>query len=235
MLSMKLLIRKDKSLSIDEVDKLQEQAIDVVREERRIVRNGEKPSKEEMLERKRDNRFYLPVLNINKPNHWDSLPKSERKHFTDEVAMDTCLSNCCGVSGLKSGCCNLDPDDLEHILGPVKEDWIKEVMRFFTKKTGLKYTRHDFVIDFEEGKKIGDKFFKSHEVFMSEASYPMLRFKVNGLRFSCNFLNVQTGMCTIYPIRPDMCKNYYCQYLKKNFLIKDPNHPSKWIAFDKEV
>ena len=78
---MKLLIRKDKSLSINEVDKLQEHAVDVVREERRIVRNGEKPTKEEMLERKRDNRFYLPVLNINKPNHWDSLPKSERKHF----------------------------------------------------------------------------------------------------------------------------------------------------------
>jgi Fe-S-cluster containining protein len=192
---------------------------------------GESFSHQELYEKKKDNKFYLPVLNINQADMWQSLPVSQRKYFTDEEATKTCLSNCCGVPGLKSACCRLDPDDLEHVLGPVDEDWIKRTIIWFKKK-GMVVTRHDLVIDFEEGKLIGKTFFNSHKVFDSEGSYPMLRLRIDGQRFSCQWLNNETGKCGIYPIRSDMCRHYLCQYVKKNFLVKTRNHPNTYKRID---
>jgi len=176
---------------------------------------------------KKEARYYLPVLYLNDPTQWDSKPLSERKHFTDEVAKKTCLSNCCGIEGLRSGCCKLDPDDLEHILGPLDEEWITKILKYFKNKN-IPMSRYDVVIDFEEGRLIGQKFFNGHPVFDSKESYPMLRFQIDGNRFSCKFLNANTGMCGIYEQRSDMCRNYLCQYVKKNFLVRTPANPNKY-------
>lgn len=180
-------------------------------------------------EDKKDSRWYLPRLNINDPLMWPSLPLEQRRHFTDEIAMETCLGNCCGVPGLKAGCCRLDPDDLEHVLGKVDEEWITETVKWFRKK-GIMIGRADLVIDFEEGLKVGPKFFNDHPVFKLKTSYPFLRFKIDGLRFSCVFLNNNSGKCTIYQNRPSMCRNYLCAFVTGNFLVKskDPNHPNTW-------
>lgn len=172
---------------------------------------GEKPDK-----------FYLPVLNLNQEQHWPSKPVNERKHFTDDVAYDTCLGNCCGHEGLKAGCCQIDVDDLEHVLGPIDEDWIKNFVRT-NKKNGNNISRQDVVIDFEEGKLIGDKFFNGHEIFKQKTSYPMFRFQIYGHRFICKYLNASTKKCEIYLQRPNMCASYICQYVKTNFLVKPQN------------
>jgi Fe-S-cluster containining protein len=179
---------------------------------------------------KKENKFYLPVLNINDPTMWPGAKKSDRKPFTDEVAKDVCLSNCCGVPGVKSSCCKMDPDDLEHVLGPLTDEYITKLIRWFRKKN-LFYTRHDIVIDYEEGKLIGEKFFAGSrvaKVFEDPKSYPIFRFQVDGPRFSCKFLNNHSGMCTIYEARPDMCRNYYCQFVKNNFLLKTKEHPNSY-------
>lgn len=225
---MPIFFPKEKTLSINDIEILEEEA-----KKESIAQKNIKPSKNQLQILKKDNRFYLPVLKINHPEYWESKPKSERKHLTDELAKETCLSNCCGVPGLKAGCCQLDPDDLEHILGPVDEEWIKRTVKWLTTKTGHKHTRHDLVIDFEEGKLIGEKFFNGHQVFMTKESYPMLRIQINGIRFSCKFLNVENGMCNIYLQRPDMCRNYACQFMKSNFLFRDKNHPSIWFIPEK--
>lgn len=175
----------------------------------------------------RRNRFYLPVLHINKATEWESKPLSERKHFTPEVAKQTCVGSCCGHEGLKAGCCQLDPDDLEHVLGPVDEEWIKKAIKWFRGK-GINVTRHDLVIDYEEGKLIGRTFFNDHDIFKQPDSYPILRIQANGIRFACKFLNVENGMCTIYEQRPKMCRDYLCEYVKSNFLIKTPDHPNTY-------
>jgi hypothetical protein len=164
-------------------------------------------------------RVYLPILNIGNPEAWPSQPSENRKHLTPEVAFSTCLGNCCGVENLKDGCCQLDPTDLEQVLGSVTERWISSTLHWF-RKNGIKMTREDIVIDMEEGQVIGEKFFSGHPAFKSKKSYPMLRFQVFGSRYACKFLNPKTGMCTIYDRRPDMCRDYYCQYIKANFLVK---------------
>lgn len=176
---------------------------------------------------KKKDRFYLPVLYINDPTQWESKPLSERKHFTDDIAKDTCLGNCCNVEGLSAGCCQLDPDDMEHVLGPVDEEWIKATIKWFKKKD-INVTRHDLVIDYEEGRLTGQRFFNDHEVFKRKDTYPILRIQASGIRFACKFLNVQTGKCTIYQQRPEMCRNYYCSYIKSNFLVKTQNHPNTY-------
>lgn len=174
-------------------------------------------------------RFHLPVLNINDPSQWPSQPLENRLHFTDEVAYKTCLGNCCGVEGLKAGCCHMDPDDMEHVLGPVDDKWIKDIVQWFRHK-GIMVGRADIVIDFEEGKILGEKFFNGERkaVFMNEDSYPILRFQVEGPRFACKFLSPDSGKCTIYEKRPAMCRGYLCSFVKSNFLVRTQEHPNTY-------
>ena len=177
--------------------------------------------------KKADTRHYLPVLYINDSTQWQSQPLENRKMFTDEQAGKTCLGNCCNVEGLKAGCCQLDPDDLEHVLGPVDEEWIKDTLKWFNAK-GIYFKREDLVIDYEEGKLLGDALFHGHSVFKSKDSYPILRIQANGPRFACKFLSVETGRCTIYHQRPNMCRDYYCEYVKSNFLVRTKQHPNRY-------
>lgn len=192
---------------------------------------SKKLSKEDLKEAKKENKYYLPVLSLNHPDMWSSKPKSERQAFTDKVAMETCLSNCCGVPGVFSACCRLDPDDLEHVLGPVTEKWVKSFLRYARKK-GWNYKRSDVVIDYEEGKLIGEHFFNGHPIFDKPTSYPMMRIQAMGPRFGCKFLNPSNGMCGIYDHRPDMCRGYYCQYVKKNFLVRTKESPNNYQIID---
>ncbi|NBP15579.1 hypothetical protein EBU95_14465 [bacterium] len=137
------------------------------------------------------------------------------------------MGNCCGYENLKAGCCQLDPEDLEHVLGQVNEEDIKKIINHLKKTTpGIK--REDIVIEKEEGIKIGKQFFNNHPVFEHDDSYPMLRLQIFGPRFVCKFLSTKTFMCTIYNYRPKMCQDYYCQYIKKNFLVKTKDKPNTW-------
>jgi Fe-S-cluster containining protein len=163
---------------------------------------------------------------------WPSKPLSERKKFTPEEATKICLKNCNGVPGLWSACCRLDPDDLEHVLGPVTEEWIKKILKYFSKK-GFNYTRADIVIDFEEGQLIGDKFFNGHPIFKNKASYPIMRIQTIGPRFGCKFLNPDNGKCGIYEVRPTpMCDGYLCSYVKSNYLVRTKEHPNRYQKVD---
>lgn len=191
-------------------------------------------SMEDRKKLRQEQKYFLPVLKINHPDMWPPIPKKDRKHFTDEVAKQTCLSNCCGIPGLKSACCRMDPYDLEHVLGPLDEAWISKIIKWFKKKQ-IHVTRHDIVIDFEEGQIIGRNIFNSHPIFDDPKSYPILRFQIDGPRYACKFLNNQTGMCNIYEARPDMCRNYLCNYIKSNFLVKSKEKAGSWQAINPYV
>lgn len=222
-------LKYGKSYTVREIEEIKKQEKEIDLKKKKIaLANIAKSSKEKNKEKK--DRFYLPVLNINDLQQWPSEPLENRRHFTDETALDTCLNNCCGVPGVSSACCQMDPENLEHVLGPLDEEWIKDILRWFKTK-GVYYNRSDIVIDYEEGKIIGEKFFTSEKkiVFQDEKSYPILRFQIFGPRYSCKFLSPQTGKCTIYSKRPDMCKNYLCQYVKTNFLVRLPDHPNKYV------
>ena len=188
-------------------------------------------SKEEMRELKKENRFYLPVVYLNHMDMHPPKPNSEREHWTDKKAMETCLGNCCGIPGTKSMCCRLSPSQLEHVLGPLDDKWIKKITEWF-KKRGINVTRQDIVIDHEEGVLIGRNFFNGHEIFERKETYPIMRMQIEGPHFSCKFLNNMNGMCNIYEQRPDMCRDYLCGHVKSNFLVKTKDKPNTWRKID---
>jgi Fe-S-cluster containining protein len=174
-----------------------------------------------------NNKWHMPRLNLNDPVFY---PKAENpKPFTDEVAYKTCLGNCCGIEGMKAACCQLNPETLEHVLGPVEEKWIKEFIQITKSTNGILLTRADVVIDFEEGKEIGKQFFNNHPVFNDPAAYPIMRMQTLGPRFACKFLNPQTFKCSIYLLRPNFCKSYLCSFVKANFLVRKPGTQNKFI------
>lgn len=216
---------KPKTLSLKDLEELQGTK-DVEEKKKKFMGHIGGLKKRQTLKR---DRFYLPVLHLNDPTQW---PVAEsRPQFTDTVAYNVCLGNCCGVEGVYSACCQMDMEDMEHVLGPVDEKWIENTIAWFAKK-GIPTTRADLVIDFEEGKLIGEKFFEGarKQVFFSKDTYPILRFQINGPRFACKFLNTVNGKCQIYEQRPGMCRGYLCQYVRSNFLVKtDPtNHPNTY-------
>jgi len=227
-------IKQKKSISFEELIEFDKQR--QIEEKTELAKT---PSREKTLKEKEEDpnnekdyrdKYYLPVLNINQAPEWQSKPVDQRKHFTDEVAMATCLGNCCGVPGLKGACCHLDPYDLEHVLGPVDEEWIKDIIKWFRKK-GLNFSRQDIVVDYEEGIVIGDTLFKdapNNQVFKDRKAYPFLRFQVIGPRYICKFMNPTTYKCQIYEVRPNMCRTYLCQYIVSNFLVKTKEHPNRW-------
>ena len=108
--------------------------------------------------------------------------------------------------------------------------YVKDIVKWFRKK-GLNFSRQDIVIDYEEGVVIGDTLFKdspNNAVFKDKKAYPFLRFQVLGPRYVCKFMNPTTYKCTIYEVRPNMCRTYYCGYVMSNFLVKTKNHPNRW-------
>lgn len=228
-------IKHKKTISMEELmalDKAASQPSTVLIKNKKKI--GDATSEDEHVEKTPNDRYYLPVLNINKPEEWPSKPLSERKKFTDEVALDTCLGNCCGVEGLKGACCHLDPYDLEHVLGPIDKDkgehWVKDIVKWFRDK-GINFSRQDIVIDYEEGKIIGETLFKesgNNNIFQHEDAYPFLRFQVVGPRYACKFMNPLTYKCTIYAQRPPMCKKYLCNYITTNFLVETKQKPNTW-------
>ena len=220
-----------RTISIEELIRQDEEANARIKVTPTINTGTLVPNKEELRDLKKENRFYLPVLHINHMDMWPPKPKSQRKHFTDKMAKEVCLSRCCGVDGLKSACCRLDPDDIEHVLGPLSEEWISSIIKWFKKK-GVNVTKQDIAIDFDEGVLIGRKFFNGHRVFEDPKSYPIMRFQVDGPHFSCKFLNNASGMCNIYEQRPDMCRNYLCGFVKSNFLVRTKEHPNQWRMVD---
>ena len=217
-----MLIKKKVSISVDEL---------AANTPLRMEMPKEKTSEKEKGSIKTaEDKYYLPVLNLNHAADWESKPVDQRKLFTDEVAMKTCLGNCCGVEGLKGACCHLDPIDLEHVLGPLDEDWIKDTIKWFKSK-GISCNRSDIVIDYEEGKYLSETLFKdapNNQIFQEKKSYPFLRFQVLGPRYVCKFMNPETYKCQIYQVRPNMCRTYYCSYILTNFFVKTKNKPNTW-------
>lgn len=168
----------------------------------------------------KNDKYYLPRLNI---NNQDCYPQQEKlKYFTEKNAIETCTRNCCGIKGIKSACCILDPNDLEHVLGPLDEKWIKSIVRILRSKSHINVDRNDVVIDYEEGMTMGKSLFNDNPVFKDPKAYPIMRIQTMGPRYICKFANPVSGMCGIYPHRPTMCSTYYCSYVKANYLIKIP-------------
>jgi len=114
-----------------------------------------------------------------------------------------CSHKCRGYDNNHGDCCNANNG--EWILGPHQPNDISE----FLSKLGNEVKYEDVFIDYEEGHKL----FSNHSWQRPEA-YPALRVNINSEKKFCMFYNEIERKCSVYDIRPKVCQNYFCKYLK---------------------
>jgi Fe-S-cluster containining protein len=114
------------------------------------------------------------------------------------------------------------------MLGPISEEDVKLIVKTLNKK-GLRVSRNDIVMDIEEGRLVGAKFFEGNDIFKDPTAYPMLRMVASGNVFACKFLSANSGKCSIYEFRPQMCRDYYCQYVLTNFLLRTKQKQNTYL------
>jgi Fe-S-cluster containining protein len=121
--------------------------------------------------------------------------------------MNHCSEKCLGFKDNHGGCCQLD--DRDFIIGPVLDanDFLQRVK---SKFNGVPVEWKDVFIDYEEGSKM----FPERSNYQNPAHYPALRVDNNHVRKPCIFYNSTLKCCGVYEIRPNMCKEFFCPYLK---------------------
>jgi len=125
--------------------------------------------------------------------------------------MNHCSEKCLGFAGNHGGCCQLD--DRDFMIGPISDP--KEFLqRVQTKFSGVPITWKDVFIDYEEGAKM----FPERSLYQNPDHYPVLRVDMKHVRKPCIFYNSTLKCCSVYEIRPEICKSFMCSYLKS---IKD--------------
>lgn len=123
---------------------------------------------------------------------------------------DTCSSNCLGVSGNCGSCCH---SDRNWILGPI-EDY-KKFLDDLSDKVGRKVEFSEVFYDFKEGSRV----FPHYESWQNPDHYPAFRVDVEKAKKPCVMYNSAIKSCSVYEIRPETCRNYFCDFLK-NLLEK---------------
>lgn len=119
-----------------------------------------------------------------------------------------CSHTCYGSKGYHGGCCTVE--DRDFIIGPHKDT--DAFLARVSERMGSVVKYEEVFIDYEEGKKL----FPNKETWQRPTGYPALRVDTSHPRKPCVFYHNEMRICTVYNIRPDTCKNYACDYLKKH-------------------
>ncbi|UQX09316.1 YkgJ family cysteine cluster protein [Candidatus Mycobacterium methanotrophicum] len=129
-----------------------------------------------------------------------------RETLRRQLIAYSCSQNCMGVEGNAGGCCTLD--DRDFIPGPVRdaETFLIDLRRVL----GREVSRHEVFIDFDEGRTL----FPDRPSWQLPANYPALRVRPDVEWIPCRFYDKTTNACTVYDIRPAMCRDFLCDHLK---------------------
>jgi len=100
-------------------------------------------------------------------------------------------------------------------MGPIKDS--EKVLKNLSEKFGREIKFEEVFYDFEEGSKL----FPTRPVWQKEGSYPAMKVDFSTNKKSCIFYNQTLKACSIYEIRPETCKNYFCDYLERELLMSE--------------
>ena len=131
-----------------------------------------------------------------------------REALRSQVIAYTCSQNCMGFRGNVGGCCTLG--DRDWILGPVSDVDADALLVDLGRLLGREVSPEEVFIDFEEGRAL----FPERSEWQKPANYPAMRVRPDVARIPCRFYDASTGGCTIYDIRPSLCRKYLCGHLK---------------------
>lgn len=125
---------------------------------------------------------------------------------------DICSFKCFGVDGYDGSCCQVE--DRNWIIGP--HDDVEPFLQRLSKKFGREIKFEEVFYTFEEGSVL----FPDKESWQDPNSYPALKVDLEKNRKPCVFYNTTLKSCSIYDIRPNTCKNYLCDYLHRELLMR---------------
>jgi Fe-S-cluster containining protein len=117
---------------------------------------------------------------------------------------NVCSNKCWGVEGQDGSCCTLENRDW--IMGPIMDG--HEFIENLSKKLGEPVNYDDVFIKFEEGKNL----FPDKPSWQHEISYPAFRIQIDNKKLPCIFYNTEEKQCVVYDVRPEVCRNYECDY-----------------------
>jgi len=123
-----------------------------------------------------------------------------------EAAYYTCLRNCFGVRHNAAGCCKIS--DRDYIIGRIGD--AQDFLDRLNEKSEVKYQFKDVFIEYKEGSKL----FPDKVAWQKPDNYPALRPKMTEPDLPCQFLT-EKHECGVYDIRPQTCRKYQCEHLKK--------------------
>ena len=142
-------------------------------------------------------------------SHW--LPLASTNPSTTGLKImstdcNICSDKCFGQDGYDGSCCTIESRD--YILGPHKDT--SEFIQSLSSKLGRSINYESIFIDYEEGKAL----FSEKSEWQNPKSYPAFRVDLHNPRKPCIFYNTVVKSCTVYDIRPRICMEYQCDYLK---------------------
>ena len=118
-----------------------------------------------------------------------------------------CSFNCWGREDYDGSCCTLE--DRNWIIGPHTD--APAFLDRLSDRIGRKIEFKEMFYDYEEGhKKFPDK-----EVWQNPEHYPALRGDEANKRLPCVNYNIATRTCMVYDIRPQICRDFVCDYLEQ--------------------
>ena len=118
-----------------------------------------------------------------------------------------CQNQCRGIDGYSADCCCAG--DQDWMLGPVHDadDFLERLRLRF----GRLFLTDEVFIGFEEGSQL----FPDRERWQKESSFPALRVNIHHPRKACMFFSSVRKGCSVYDIRPEICRKFECDYLKQ--------------------
>lgn len=120
----------------------------------------------------------------------------------EALVADACSHECMRLKGNSGGCCTVS--DRDYIMGPLLE----KDARLLAQTLGLSFD--DAFISYAEGSKMFPN--KSH--WQNPKNFPALRV-LDTAEYPCKFYAQDKRECKIHSVRPTMCRDFYCDYLKK--------------------
>jgi len=122
-------------------------------------------------------------------------------------------SNICFNECPYGSCCQTY--DGNFILGPLPVEECYEFIRKLSQKFNKKVKFEDVFLEVEEGSAL----FPSSSYYQNEINYPAIRVEKEQTNEPCIFYNTTIKACSVYDIRPGMCRRYGCDFYKSK--IKD--------------
>lgn len=122
----------------------------------------------------------------------------------DKLLSHICLSEC-----PYGNCCSSNNGNF--ILGRVQPDDVSQFLKLLSDKFGKTVTFDEVFLTYDEGKEI----FKESDCWQNPHNYPALRIQTELYKQPCVFYNTALKACSVYDIRPKMCRSYGCDYFKE--------------------